>query len=285
VKIVLTGATGFIGSHLLPELAAEHDVVAVARRPPDRAVEGVVWVEHDLTRSLAEARLPGRADAIVHLAQSKRYREFPDGADDVFAVNVRSTFELLQYATAAGVGAFVFASTGGVYGSGERALSEDDRLNPLNFYISSKYSAEALVRSYRQLFRAITFRFFFVYGPGQRGMLVPSLLERVVGGGPITIQGEPGLRLNPIFIRDAIRVFEPALALGRSELFNVAGDEVVTIRDLVRLMEEATGRQAAVSHAAAAGGEGDLVGDNTRMKELLGVTPATALRDGLRSML
>jgi nucleoside-diphosphate-sugar epimerase len=134
------------------------------------------------------------------------------------------------------------------------------------------------------LFQTIVFRFFFVYGPGQQAMMVPSLLQRVLDGELITIQGDPGIRTNPIYVEDAAAVFEPALALDASDLFNIAGDEVVTIRGLVELMEQASGRSTTIASAPGDLG-GDLVGDNTRMKEVLGVTPATRLLDGLRSMI
>ena len=285
MKIVLTGATGFVGRALLPRLAANHEVISLARQPrPGEVPADVEWIELDLGRPLDSSALPARTDAVIHLAQSKRYRDFPEGAQDVFAVNVSSTFALLEYARSAGASKFVFASTGGVYGSSDRPLSETDRLNPLNFYISSKYSAESFVASYRPLFQTIVFRFFFVYGPGQQAMMVPSLLQRVLDGELITIQGDPGIRTNPIYVEDAAAVFEPALALDASDLFNIAGDEVVTIRGLVERMEQASGRTTTIASAPGDLG-GDLVGDNTRMKEVLGVTPATRLLDGLRSMI
>ena len=96
----------------------------------------------------------------------------------------------------------------------------------------------------------------------------------------MTIQGDPGLRVNPIYVDDAARAFEPALALERSDLFNVAGDEVVSIRELVELMAQVSGVEAQIV-AAPATHSGDLVGDNTRMKTILGIDPGTSLRDGL----
>ena len=284
MRILLTGATGFIGRHLIGRLAASHDVVAVTRAEPGGKRQGATWVEHDLTRSLERSQLPEKIDAVIHLAQSRRYREFPDGASDVFAVNVESTFRLLEYAREADARKFIFASTGGVYGSSSKAVSETDRLNPLNFYLSSKYGAESLVTSYSSFFENIVFRFFFVYGPTQERMLIPSLFQRVLNGEKIVVEGNPGLRVNPIFIEDAISVFDPALSLDRSDLFNVAGDEIATITDLIGAMERVADKRAVVEYAPA-GVLGDLIGDNSRMKEVLGVQPRTRLNDGLKSML
>jgi UDP-glucose 4-epimerase len=284
LKILLTGGTGFIGRNLIPALTGEHEVFAVTRTTPPES-DGVTWVEQDLAAPLDHSKLPPQIDAVIHMAQSKHYREFPGRADDVFAVNVHSTQRLLEYAREAGAERFLLASTGGVYGSSERAVSEGDRLNPLNFYMSSKYSAEALVWSYAQFFKTVTFRFFFVYGPGQDRMLVPLLLGRVLGGETITIDGDPGLRINPIYVGDAVRAIVPALSLPESDTFNVAGDEVVTIRELVNKMEEASGKTATIEGTGTRNAEGDLIGENTRMKDVLGVKPETGLADGLRSML
>ena len=282
MRILLTGATGFIGARLLPALAERHEVVALARRPP--AGGTAEWVEHDLVRPLDEAALPEHVDAVVHLAQSRHYREFPERAGDIFAVNAESTFRLLEYARRAGAERFVFASTGGVYGYGYEKLVETDPVNPIDFYLTSKYVAESLIANYREFFRTVVFRFFFVYGPGQERMLVPTLLDRVLRGEEITVSGRPGLRINPIHVADAVRVFEPALALDRSELFNVAGDETVAIEELVALMGRLSARTVQIADGPRLH-DGDLVGDNARMKAVLGVEPQIRLEQGLASML
>lgn len=281
MRILVTGAAGFVGSHLLERLADEHELHPLVRRAPDDSRE---WIVQDLTEPLNRSRLPSRIDAVIHLAQSPRYREFPDGAEDVYAVNVHSTFELLEYARAAGAQSFVLASTGGIYGYSYEALVETAPANPLNFYLTSKHVAESLVANYQTLFRTIVLRFFFVYGPGQAGMLVPTLIEKVRKGDQISIAGRPGQRINPIHVSDAVEVFPPALELDRSDTFNVAGDEVLSIRELVGVIEQATGEAAHVRHIDPEH-EGDLIGDNSRMKERLGVRPRTTLLEGIGSML
>jgi UDP-glucose 4-epimerase len=278
VKVLVTGAGGFIGRHLIASLRAHHDVIAVARVPT--GIGGVGGVDLDLSKKLDEQALPSQIDAVIHLAQSRRYRDFPDGADDVFAVNVDSTLQLLEYARNAGAQTFLFASTGGVYGYGYEKLSETDPVDPLNFYLSSKYAAELLIANYRRFFATIVFRFFFVYGPGQHGMLVPTLIQRVLADETIAIDGDPGVRINPVYVADAVRTFEPALNLGRSGLFNIAGDEELTLTDLVQAIGEVTGRKPQIEYGDATTA-GDLVGDNTQMREVLGVRPETMLREGL----
>ncbi|HEX6025628.1 MAG TPA: NAD(P)-dependent oxidoreductase [Solirubrobacter sp.] len=282
MRLLITGATGFVGSRLVEHLADRHDVYAIARRPPTGQLGSrATWIEQDL-RAFDESALPDEVDGIVHLAQSALYREFPAGAPDVFAVNVGSTFSILEYARRAGARSVVLASTGGVYGYRRHPIRElEDEPRPTTFYFRSKRSAELLAEAYAELFSVVVFRFFFVYGAGQQRMLIPTLIEKVVSGDEIVIDGDPGLAINPIHVDDAVRAFEPALELGRSTTLNVAGNERVTITELVRLIGEIAGRRANITHRPAQP-DGDLVADIGRLREVLGVSPEISLRDGLR---
>jgi UDP-glucose 4-epimerase len=279
MRVLVTGANGFIGSAFVRAASGSHEVFALARTPGPK-LSGVEWVMHDLVEPLALARLPERIDAVVHLAQSRRYRDFPDGAYDVFDVNTRSTLELLEYARRAGARSFVFTSSGGVYGYSYEHFAETDPVSPLNFYFTSKYSAEMLIANYQRFFNTVVLRLFFVYGPGQDRMLIPTLIDRIASGDAVTVEGDPGLRINPIYIDDAVRVFEPALQFSGAGVFNVAGDEAVTITDLVEVVGEVMEREPLIEHAEG-DSSGDLLGDNGQMREVLGVVPEVPLREGL----
>ena len=283
MRLLITGATGFVGGRLVDHLADRHEVYAMARRPPSPELSSrATWIEQDL-RAFDETALPEQIDGIVHLAQSALYREFPDGAPDVFAVNVGSTFSILEYARHAGARSVVLASTGGVYGYRDHPIREaDDEPRPTTFYFRSKRAAELLAEAYAELFSVVVFRFFFVYGPRQTRMLIPTLIEKVTSGEEIVVDGDPGLTINPIHVDDAVRAFEPALGLGRSTMLNVAGSELISITDLVRLIGEIAGRPAAITHRATQP-VGDLVADIGRLHEVLGIAPEISLRDGLRS--
>ncbi len=284
-RILITGAAGFVGRHLVPALQARHTLFAVDRQiPATPGPAGATWIDCDLTAPLDRARLPEQVDAVIHLAQSRFYRQFPARADDIFAVNIQSTFNLLEYARQAGAQQFIFASSGGVYEQSSEKLVETSPLATPNFYITSKYAAELMIANYRPFFRAAILRFFFIYGAGQEGMLIPNLMKRVLQHETITIEGNPGMRLTPTHVDDVVRVFEPLLALPEPVLLNVAGDEAVTLTELVKEIEIVT-RQSARLEYAEAKVKGDLVADNTRMKEILGVYPQVSLRQGLKTML
>jgi nucleoside-diphosphate-sugar epimerase len=281
VRLLVTGATGFVGSRLIEHLAGRHELYAVSRRVPERTPDGCTWIEQDL-RSLDPDALPDRVDGVIHLAQSPRYRDFPDGAEDMFAVNVASTSGLLEYARRAGARAFVLASTGGVYDYHRDPIGESEEPRPTTFYFRSKRAAEILAGGYADLFAVAVFRFFFVYGAGQTRMLIPTLIDKVDADQEIVIEGDPGLRINPIHVDDAIRAFEPALDAGISATINVAGPEAITITDLIGLIGELLGRSPSVTHDDAQP-PGDLVADIGRLRELLDVVPAISPAEGLRA--
>src|SRR5215213_4375742 len=103
VRLLVTGVTGFTGSALVRALAERGETVYALHRPggaPLERLKGVELVEQDLSSPLGEG-LP-EVDAVVHLAQSRRYREFPEGAADVFEVNASATARLLDWARLVG---------------------------------------------------------------------------------------------------------------------------------------------------------------------------------------
>ncbi len=180
MRVLVTGAAGFVASHLIPTLeAGGHEVYALAR--PDQAdrLPGGTPVLVDLRTPLAGGGLPA-VEAVVHLAQANV--PFPDGANALYRVNTVATQELLDHARRAGAGRFVFTSSGSVYGFGDRVVTEDDKLAGGDFYATTKIHAERLVTHYRDFFGTTTLRLFMPYGPGQRNRLIPALIGRVERG-------------------------------------------------------------------------------------------------------
>lgn len=279
---MLTGGTGLLGHDVLERLAGVDEVVALHRpgtEPP--AVTGVSWVAQDLTAPLGRA-LPERVDALVHLAQSRRHRDFPDGAVDTFEVNATATVRLLDYCRRAGGARFVHASSGAVYGPGDRPRRETDRPAPSGFYAESKLAAERACEAFGEHFDVKLLRLFFVYGPRQdAGAFMPGLVERVCEGRPIDLRGPDGMRCNPIYVEDAATAVAAALASPGSEVVNVAGPEVVTLRGIGERLGELLGREP---RFAPAGPAADMVADVARMRERL-AEPRVAVADGLARML
>jgi len=280
MRVLATGATGLIGSRVLARLAPGHEVFALARGTGPE-LEGVEWIRADLSQPLKPAALPAAIDGVVHLAQSERYRDFPDGALDLFAVNVQSTAALLEYARGAGARSFVLASTGGSYAPSPEPVAEDAPLTTPGPYFRSKRMAELLVENYADELGGAILRFFFVYGPGGK-LLVSRLANSILANEEIVIDGDPGMAMNPIYVDDAAAAVESALGLAEQATINVAGDEVVRVRELVELLAAELGREARIRPGGPA--PGDLIAATTLMQELLAVSPQWGLDRGLKAV-
>lgn len=228
-------------------LAREHEVVAVVRGHSSPA--GTTQsVRLDLGERGPYAGLPPSVDALVHLAQSTEYRNFPDGMRDMVAVNVQATAELLEYARQANCRHFILASTGSVYDS-RMPMAEDAPVQPRSPYAVSKYCAELLLRPYEDLLSCLCLRLFFLYGPGQHGMLISRLAERLRRGEPVTIQGrEGGMRFCPTYVDDVAKVIASALPNRVAGLVNVASPQSLTLKDAVGTMARTLGVEPRFSY-------------------------------------
>lgn len=284
--LVVTGANGLLGRQVVSMLARSNEVVALVHALPENPVPGVRYQAIDFSTAWDAEQLPQRADGIIHLAQSAHFRDVPAKALEVFQVNIASTARLLDYAWRKGVSRFIYASSGGIYGGGDPAFRETSPViqpGTLGYYLGSKVSCEALVSSYAAFMKVMVLRFFFIYGAGQnRTMLIPRLIDNIRAGRPVTIQGERGLRLNPIHVSDASAAVVAALTSEADGIFNIGGPQVVALRELCAEIEKLTGRSAQVQ--TAEGTPSDVVGDISRMSAHLHV-PSVYPRDGLKDVL
>jgi nucleoside-diphosphate-sugar epimerase len=282
--IVITGATGLIGHGLTAAMAAANEVHCIARNP--QKSKEVAWHAHNLAQPGKLEGLPARADAVVYLAQSEFFRDFPEESGGIFQVNTASLLKLLDYARKAGCRKFVYASSGGVYGTSERPMKETTPVaadGALGFYLVSKLCSEMLVQAYAHLFETVILRYFFVYGAGQRrSMLMPRLVDRVKSGEPIALQGADGIRINPTYVADAVAATARAVQVAGSHTINVAGPETLTLREVGVQIGRAVGREPRFSVSDAK--PGHLVADIARMRELL-CAPQVGFAEGVRLML
>mgnify|MGYP001184035213 CR=1 FL=1 len=256
-----------------------HEVHALVR-PGGRVPAGAVIVEADLAGAWSPKKLPAGLDSVVHLAQSRWFREFPAQANDVFDVNFKATFKLLEYARQAKIQRVVFASSGGVYGFSQKLLTEEHAVSPPDFYLRSKYAGELLLESYRSLFTTIVLRPFFVYGAGQKSnMLMARLARNILRGEAVKLSGADGLALNPIHVSDAAGAIAKAVELPEHALVNIAGKEVLSLRQVTEIM----GRHLAIDplfEVDEKPAPDRMVAGIERMRELL-LTPRTSFQEGV----
>jgi UDP-glucose 4-epimerase len=283
-RILITGSSGLVGSHLVPLLAGKFELHLVGRIPTVQMQDGIVHHALDLGQEFSIADFPANIDAVVYLAQSDKYRDFPAAALDVFSVNVAAPMRLVDFARRAGARQFIYASSGGVYGGGDQPLPENTPIaagTSLGFYTASKYAAEMMLRTYASVLDIVVLRLFFAYGKGQkRQMLLPRLIDQIRDGVPIALQGESGIRINPIHASDAAQAVKAALSLKSSHTINVAGPDAWSLRDICEEIGRHVGRAPDFSVKPAAK---DLVADTYLMNHLLHI-PSCALAEGIRDL-
>ncbi len=296
MRVVVTGAAGFIGSHLAEALVAErHDVVAVdaftdyydpARKREN--VEGLDVIEADLETVELDELLEG-VDAVYHLAGQPGVRtSFGPEFSLYVRRNVLASQRLFEAAAERDI-RVVFASSSSIYGNAESyPTREDARPMPVSPYGVTKLACEHLAYALGATagLDAVGVRFFTVYGPRQRpDMAFTPLLEALAEGRPFRLFGDGTASRSFTYVGDAIAGTIAALDRGRrGAIYNIGGGEEATMSQAIALAEEIAGRELALELLPAARGDVRRTSaDVTLARDELGFAPETRLVDGLRA--
>lgn len=244
MKVLVTGASGFIGRNLIKKILEREGVLvyAVSRTIPLVNCKNYIPVSVDITVKDWTNVIPSPVDTVIHLAQSNRYREFPEGAKDMIDINIKCTLELLEWSRNNKVRRFLFASTGNVYKRSTKLHMETDECEPKSLYDATKLSAEYLVKQYNMFYKTIIMRLFGVYGPGQKDKIIPTLIESVKRGKKIKLAQGIGAYLTPLYISDCVEMvvwlINHDFKNDDIEVYNLAGKEVIKLSDFVRMIEK-----------------------------------------------
>jgi nucleoside-diphosphate-sugar epimerase len=294
MRYVVTGAAGFIGSHLAEALLAEgHDVVAVDSLTDyyDPAVKednarGLDLVTLDLVDDALD--LHG-IDGVYHLAGQPGVRASWGGDFDLY---VRRNIAVTQRVLEAAAGAdtrVLFASSSSVYGDAERLPTpETAEPRPISPYGITKVACEHLVRAYTRSagLDAVVLRYFTVYGPRQRpDMAFTRMLTALAEGRPFELYGDGSQSRGFTYVGDAVAASVAAMERAPAgALYNVGGGSEATMLDAIRIAEEVGGRELDTRCLPSAAGDARrTAADTTRIREDLGWTPNVSLEDGLRA--
>jgi nucleoside-diphosphate-sugar epimerase len=249
MKLLLTGGTGFIGSRLaLAARSMGYSVVVAGQvnteaeraREAELARCGVTTLQGPLQDPAYARRIVLGCDAVIHLAAAQHEANVPDAY--FFDVNVNGTRTLMEASKEAGVKRFVYGSTIGVYGESDgRMLDETTPPRPVNVYGRSKLAAEELVNSYAKSLNVTIVRISETYGPGDFRLLK---LFAAINRGRFFIIGSGLNRRQAVHVSDLVRgllaVTLNEAAIG--ETIILAGEEVLTTRELVKQIAVALGR-------------------------------------------
>lgn len=298
---LVTGAAGFIGSHLTERLLADgYSVVGIDRLSDyyrtDLKIANIAgFVDHEAFRFVPsdlndidlDRELAG-VETVFHVAAQPGVRgSWADGFRQYAFDNIVSTQRLLESATQAGVERLIYSSSSSVYGDAvELPTSESTLPRPISPYGVSKLAAEHLVHAYgrNSMLQTVSLRYFTVYGPRQRpDMATHRLIESCINGTEFPMYGDGSQVRDFTYVDDVVdanvRAAEiPDLA---DQVINIAGGSSVSLRDLVSVIEQQCQRSANITmHDPKAGDVRETSADRSKSERLLSWIPSESLEIG-----
>ena len=304
---LITGGAGFIGSQLIrtilqrepnaqitcidnfdpfySERIKRHNILAFASDPRFRLLELDVSVTtpQEIAKQVGSA-----ADTIIHLAARAGVRPSIADPDGYVRSNVLGLQHLLDYARAAGVMQFVFASSSSVYGVNPNLpWMEEEKLLPISPYAMTKLSGEMMGHVYHSLYgiRFLALRFFTVYGPGQRpDLAIHQFVRKIDADEPIRVFGDGNSSRDYTFVTDIVNGILSAVAYSRTgfEIFNIGNNQSVQLNSLIAAIEEVVGKKAIIDRQAEQPGDvPHTYADISKARRELGYQPVVDIDAGL----
>jgi UDP-glucose 4-epimerase len=282
-KVLVTGGSGFIGSHLVDRLIElGHSVVSVDVKPkinPNAA--GRLVNINDRSHTVDTYK---DVEYVFHVAGQARVQPSIHNPQDSIVNNVNATAKVLQLSREAGVKRVIYSMTSSVYGAHQPPHTEDMCPQPLSPYAVSKLAGEQLCKVYSQLYglETASLRYFNVYGPresdfGQYTTVVKKFLQQRESGQPLTIVGDGEQRRDFTHVFDIVEANIAAMNCQselKGEIFNIGAGHNYSVNEVATLISD--------SHEylpARLGEARETLADNSKARSLLGWAPKLKLED------
>ncbi|MCC7128851.1 MAG: epimerase [Anaerolineae bacterium UTCFX2] len=297
MNLLITGAAGFLGSHLANFLVREgHQVRGLddlSTGNPEAVSPQVLFTRGDVNDRPKLWTLLQDVDCVYHLAARVSVPESVLYPREYNATNVGGTVSLMEAMRDVGVRRVVFVSSGAVYGDqGEQPLKESATPNPRSPYAVSKLAAEYYVRTIGDLWgiETVILRVFNAYGPGQNlpashAPVIPNYLRQATRGGTLVMHGDGRQTRDYVYVDDVVSaMISAATAPGiNHQILNIGNGSETSIVELVRMIMDVTGVTVeAILNAKHDPGVSRMRADISLAREKLGYQPRITLEEGLR---
>ncbi len=301
---LVTGAAGFVGSHLAERLTSDghtvHGIDAfIPYYPRTHKEANLVDLRQRKNFHLHEADLRSaelspildEVEVVFHLAAQAGLRRSWSDFDSYMTCNIQATQRLLEAAVAAHVTHFINISTSSAYGRFATG-NEESPLDPVSPYGITKLAAEQLCRAYEKNYELpVTIcRLFSVYGPRQRpdmgyNIFIRSILQEE----QITIDGDGTDSRSNTYVADCVQGLVLAFEQpeqSKGETFNIGGGQEVNVLQVLEMLEELSGKKAVTAHGPRrVGDQRRTVANIDKARQRLGYDPQTTVLEGLRAQL
>ncbi len=278
-KVVVTGGSGFIGTHLYSTLA----------EAGYKAVDLDVKNGDDIRNTDAMRAAFAGASFVLHTAALPRVPYSLEHPQETNGVNVGGTLSVLIAARDAKVGRVVFSSSSSVYGdTAQMPLREDAPAQPISPYALQKYMGELYCRLFSEVYKlpTVSLRYFNVYGPGADpdgayALVVAKFLKQRSEGKPMTITGDGTQTRDFTHVRDVVRanlLAATSKKVGKGEVINIGAGKNASVNSIAELIG------GPIEHIAPRLEPHDTLADNSLAKKLLGWEPQISLEEGIAEL-
>ncbi len=292
IKVLVSGAAGFIGSKICQKLLQKkYDVIGIDNFSTGKVKnipKDIKFIKMDLSRNLLKKKIP-KCDVIFHLAgQSSGEKSFDSPIKDL-DMNTKTTLNLINYGLKNKCKKIIYASSMSVYGnSSNKQFNENSTLNPLSCYGVSKLCSEAYLKVFSNLLPYTIFRMFNVYGIGQdmgdlRQGMVSIYLSQALKNNKIIVKGSLKRKRDFIHIDDVVNIWVKSIKSKKiNQIYNLGSGKNMEVSQLIKKIIKLTGDKKIIQMPGTKGDQYISITDNKKIKKDLKYKKFIDINEGLK---
>ena len=287
MRVLVTGANGFVGKNLVPQLSTNRNFEIIASdTTPGQSTPSVKFIPLDITDEAATLAALRDTDVVVHLAAHQLVPSLADPRLNA-KVNVLGMLNILEAARKSDIEKIIFTSASSIIGDVlYNPVDEKHPCHPKTPYGITKFACEQYLEKNNNLFSInyLVFRFFNIYGPHQLDGIVPSTYRKITAGSEVEIFGDGKQMRDFVFIRDLGAIFAKAISTDvKNLLLNIGTGRGTTIAKLVELAGRILQKQPKLKFNPPRPGEiQNFVASTDLLRKTFGNVPDTGLEEGLK---